>query len=312
MTQGASDLYVAPIVAEVSFLVNILKGDDMFRAVNRLLHVKEKFLMENFKAPVPVEYSNQLVLLTAQLAEYYECEPRHISDNFKRNESRFVEGKHYFRLEGEALKQFKDCSAENGLVGGLVGLRASSLYLWTERGAARHAKMLSTDKAWDVFEQLEDCYFSRHSSVLTAAAEPAQLKSSKRSEGQKSPARVYVALMEDNSVQVKLGQSKNVLGRITDIERETKLNVKDFRFTPLMPRDKARLIEGACKKIFASRDALRANFILPTSTKCGRQSIASWRWLSRFFRRSPTLSTPKKFLHSPTQCPKVTSGIKCF
>ena len=32
--------------------------------------------------------------------------------------------------------------------------------LWTERGAARHAKMLETDKAWDVFEQLEDSYFS--------------------------------------------------------------------------------------------------------------------------------------------------------
>ncbi|ENT3909961.1 P22AR C-terminal domain-containing protein, partial [Escherichia coli] len=34
------------------------------------------------------------------------------------------------------------------------------LILWTERGAARHAKMLETDQAWDVFEKLEDCYFS--------------------------------------------------------------------------------------------------------------------------------------------------------
>ncbi|MBR3498743.1 MAG: ORF6N domain-containing protein [Selenomonadaceae bacterium] len=210
--------------------------------------------MENFKAPVPVEYSNQLVLLTAQLAEYYECEPRHISDNFKRNESRFVEGKHYFRLEGEALKQFKDCSAENGLVGGLVGLRASSLYLWTERGAARHAKMLSTDKAWDVFEQLEDCYFSRHSSVLTAAPEPAQLKSSKRSEGQLSPAYVYVLLMSNNLVLLtKLGQSKNIRKRIAQIKRETGLTVKKIYFTPLMPRDKARLIEGLCKEEFSAQ-----------------------------------------------------------
>ncbi|MDR8143073.1 hypothetical protein XC08_22250, partial [Acinetobacter baumannii] len=31
----------------------------------------------------------------------------------------------------------------------------------TERGAARHAKMLDTDQAWEVFEQLEDCYFVR-------------------------------------------------------------------------------------------------------------------------------------------------------
>ncbi|MBQ3726880.1 MAG: ORF6N domain-containing protein [Selenomonadaceae bacterium] len=204
--------------------------------------------MENFKAPVPVEYSNQLVLLTAQLAEYYECDVTKIKQNFNNNASRFTEGRHYFRVTGEALKNLR---VDNIYL--QISPKTRTLYLWTERGAARHAKMLSTDKAWDVFEQLEDCYFSRHSSVLTAAPEPAQLKSSKRSEGQKSPARVYVALMEDNSVQVKLGQSKNVLGRITDIERETKLNVKDFRFTPLMPRDKARLIEGACKKIFASR-----------------------------------------------------------
>jgi hypothetical protein len=29
----------------------------------------------------------------------------------------------------------------------------------TERGAARHAKMLDTDQAWEVFERLEDAYF---------------------------------------------------------------------------------------------------------------------------------------------------------
>ncbi|EGA8634781.1 hypothetical protein ABRM53_005331 [Escherichia coli] len=39
--------------------------------------------------------------------------------------------------------------------------KARSLILWTERGAARHAKMLETDQAWDVFEKLEDCYFSQ-------------------------------------------------------------------------------------------------------------------------------------------------------
>ena len=34
-------------------------------------------------------------------------------------------------------------------------------YLWTKRGAARHAKMLNTDRAWEVFEALEDNYFNR-------------------------------------------------------------------------------------------------------------------------------------------------------
>ena len=37
----------------------------------------------------------------------------------------------------------------------------NALYLWTKRGAARHAKMLNTDRAWEVFEALEDNYFNR-------------------------------------------------------------------------------------------------------------------------------------------------------
>ena len=32
------------------------------------------------------------------------------------------------------------------------------LYLWTKRGCARHAKILTTEKAWQVFEEFEDAY----------------------------------------------------------------------------------------------------------------------------------------------------------
>ncbi len=52
-----------------------------------------------------------------------------------------------------------------------------SLHLWTELGAARHAKMLETDKAWDVFEQLEDNYFAM--SRKRAAIVDGQERSSK-------------------------------------------------------------------------------------------------------------------------------------
>jgi hypothetical protein len=50
------------------------------------------------------------------------------------------------------------CSG-GGVKPGLVFRNARHLLLWTERGAARHAKILDTDQAWEVFERLEDAYF---------------------------------------------------------------------------------------------------------------------------------------------------------
>ena len=208
----------------------------------------------NIKSLVPIEWSNKLVLTTAQLAHFYGCEPRNISDNFKRNESRFVEGKHHFRLEGEVLKQFKAILVtESGLVNGdysalsgLVGLRAPSLYLWTERGAARHTKMLSTDKAWEVFEELEDFYFNRNSSIIAPVV-------TKPAEEKPDLARVYVFQLSDDSVIiVKIGHSKNIRARVAKIERETDLNVVDMYFTPFMPRKDARLVEWASQKKLSS------------------------------------------------------------
>ena len=110
---------------------------------------------KTFKAPEPVAYSNKPVLTTAQLAKYYGCSVDSIKVNFNRNKSRFEEGKHFFKLEGETLKIFKDRVTD----GYLVGKNANLIYLWTERGAARHAKILDTDKAWEVFDLLEEFYF---------------------------------------------------------------------------------------------------------------------------------------------------------
>ncbi len=104
-----------------------------------------------------IEYNNQRVLLTDQMAQAYGCEGRNISDNFKNNEKRFQAGKHYFRLEGVELQEFKRYSENIGLP---VNKFAPVIYLWTERGAARHSKMLGTDTAWEVFDQLEETYFS--------------------------------------------------------------------------------------------------------------------------------------------------------
>ena len=102
-----------------------------------------------------IKHKNERVLLTSQLAEVYETDVKNIQMNFKRNENRFIEGRDYYLLKGDELKEFKNLPT----VSGLVDPRTPSLHLWTERGANRHSKILDTDQAWKQFDVLEETYF---------------------------------------------------------------------------------------------------------------------------------------------------------
>ena len=104
-----------------------------------------------------LEHNSVRVMTTEQLAEAYGCDVQHIKQNFNNNKERFTDGKHYFRLEGADLKSFKRQVENFDLP---VSKFASAIYLWTKRGAARHSKMLGTERAWDVFDELEESYFN--------------------------------------------------------------------------------------------------------------------------------------------------------
>ncbi|EHN7503095.1 ORF6N domain-containing protein, partial [Escherichia coli] len=106
----------------------------------------------------PITHNQIPVITTELLAQLYGTEPVRIRQNHHENKVRFVEGKHFFKVVGNDLKELRVALnySQNP-----VSPKARSLILWTERGAARHAKMLETDQAWDVFEKLEDCYFSQ-------------------------------------------------------------------------------------------------------------------------------------------------------
>ena len=103
-----------------------------------------------------LEHNSIRVMTTEQLAEAYGCAPKQIQQNFSNNRARFIAGKHFFVLEGQDLQTFR-LQVEN--IELQISPKTRHLYLWTERGAARHSKMLGTERAWDVFEQLEDSYF---------------------------------------------------------------------------------------------------------------------------------------------------------
>ncbi len=120
----------------------------------------------NFKI---IKFNNQNVITTELLAEVYGTDTVNIRNNFKRNKENFKEGKHYYLLEGEELKGFKSEVTES-----YVAPNVNKLYLWTERGANRHCKILDTDKAWEQFDNLEETYFKvkENRSLNTQALSP--------------------------------------------------------------------------------------------------------------------------------------------
>lgn len=109
------------------------------------------------KELVPINFNNQRIMTTKVLAEQFGTEEKNIQMNFSNNQGRFKEGKHYIELKGQALKDFKN-SLPNEI--GEPLKFAPKLILWTDRGAARHAKILDTDEAWEVYEDLEENYFN--------------------------------------------------------------------------------------------------------------------------------------------------------
>ncbi|MDX7993291.1 ORF6N domain-containing protein, partial [Xenorhabdus littoralis] len=108
------------------------------------------------------------VITTELLANVYETNVNNIKVNHSRNAARFIEGKHYFKLTGSILREFKHKITQSNFV--KIAKNVRHLTLWTERGAARHAKMLDTDQAWNIFEKLEDFYFNQKE------AEPVAIK----------------------------------------------------------------------------------------------------------------------------------------
>ena len=123
--------------------------------------------MKKFKVPAPVEWNGQRVLLNAQLAECYNCSGEQLRRNFGNNRTYYQEGVHYFKISSALLGELQRKNPHLQ-----ISPKTRNLYLWTERGAARHAKMLSDDNAWDVFELLRESYFSGNDSASAPHSQP--------------------------------------------------------------------------------------------------------------------------------------------
>ncbi|AVX38556.1 ORF6N domain-containing protein [Yersinia massiliensis] len=107
-----------------------------------------------------IEYRGQRVATTEQLAAGYGTDVANIKMNFSRNADRFIEGKHFFKVTGDELTNLR---VSFGYL--QISPKTRSLMLWTERGAANHAKMLETDRAWEYYNDLTEFYFTRRDAL---------------------------------------------------------------------------------------------------------------------------------------------------
>lgn len=122
-----------------------------------------------------IKHKGERVITTSLLAEVYGTDANNIKTNFNRNKENFIEGKHYFLLQGEELAEFKRLVTDSNPALADNLKFAPQLYLWTERGANRHCKILDTDKAWEQFDNLEETYFKVKEIVNTELSPELQI-----------------------------------------------------------------------------------------------------------------------------------------
>ena len=58
---------------------------------------------ETYRKVERITINGEIVLTTEQLADFYETDAKIISNNYNRNQERFIEGQQYFKLEGDDL-----------------------------------------------------------------------------------------------------------------------------------------------------------------------------------------------------------------
>lgn len=151
----------------------------------------------NNQAVAVIQYKGLPVVTSEMLADFYGTDTDNIKQNSSRNADKFIDGKHFFKLEGLELRDFKDMVTN----GHYVPKNTARLTLWTERGAMRHAKLLETDRAWEVFEQLEDSYFRcKQSALATPQDLPTALRLAADLAEQKAVVEQQLAIAEPKAI----------------------------------------------------------------------------------------------------------------
>ena len=95
--------------------------------------------IQEVKDLTPISWANQPVLVSKQVAKAYNTTVNCLNKNFTRAKEYFTEGVHYYKLTGDALRQFKEKYPT------FADQYSTWIYLWTIRGILLHGKMINTD-----------------------------------------------------------------------------------------------------------------------------------------------------------------------
>jgi hypothetical protein len=212
-----------------------------------------------------IQYKSVPVMTTEQMAEFYGTDSNNIKVNHSRNAARFTQGKHYFKVEGSDLRDFKDRVTESNSV--QIGKNASSIILWTEKGAARHAKILDTDQAWDVYEQLEEVYFAvkekSHFPALPNFADPAEAAIAWANEYKaKQQALADAEYFKATKAEIGNRREATAMGRLSAKTKEVeKLKARLDRSTDFATIKKVQALTGGTYDTYELRRYSKANQI---------------------------------------------------
>lgn len=169
----------------------------------------ELITIDNNNLPI-IEWKGVRVVTTETLAAGYGSTTNNIKVNHSRNAERFVEGKHYFKVEGSDLRGLKHRVTQSNSVE--IARNVKALTLWTAQGAARHAKMLETDEAWSFFEKMEEAYFRP---IQTVTADPTKMGLPNFLDPISSALAWAEAKKESNQLSIELKEAKRTKSQIS-------------------------------------------------------------------------------------------------
>lgn len=235
---------------------------------------------------IPVKFNDEVVITTKTLAQVYECDESNIKVNFNSNKDKFIEGKHYYKLQGEELKNLR---VSNPYL--QISPKTRTLYLWTKIGASRHCKMLGTDKAWDMFDTLEENYFNPKVPQLTNEQLKAKLLLDIYNGGENGVlASKQLAELEKKPLKEKIEKDtpkvdyfdalvdRSLLTNFRDTAKELHIRQKDF-------------INWLLENNFIYRDS--NNKIKPTAQTIEEGLFELKEFTNEHFSSTQTLVTPK-------------------